>query len=71
MNKSLARLKGEHRLARKPSTETRMTLYRLIGLPSYDAAIRAKYQQSGDDEYNNSEEVVYVAETEGIFTGAP
>ena len=67
MNKSLARLKGEHRLARKPSTETRMTLYRLIGLPSYDAAIRAKYQQSGDDEYNNSEEVVYVAETEAYL----
>ena len=60
-------LKGEQRLARKPSTETRMTLYRLIGLPSYDVAIRAKYQQSDDDEYDNSEEVVHVAETEAYL----
>lgn len=60
-------LKGEHKLARKPSTETRMTLYRLIGLPSYKAAIRAKYQQSDHDGYDNNKEVVYVAETKAYL----
>ena len=52
-------------MARKSSGKTRMTLYRLVGLPSYNAAVREKYRQSSDGE--NGKEEVRVAETKAFL----
>ena len=42
-----------------------MTLYRLVGLPSYNAAVREKYRQSSDGE--NGKEEVRVAGTKAFL----
>lgn len=54
-------------MARKQSNEARMTLYRLVGLSSNDAAIREKYRDSNDDSYHYSHKTVSVGDTEAVL----
>lgn len=54
-------------MAKKQSNEARMTLYRLVGLPSSDAAIREKYRDSEEAGYHYSHKTVSVADTEAVL----
>ena len=53
-------------MANKSKDETRMTLYRLTGLPAYESAIRAKYRSS-DDANGDGGPKVCIANTEAYL----